>query len=432
MRIHRGTASRVFAGILVMVFSACGSPSSAAGEFSERATAEPERSASVPVALSTASATSTSPAPASAPGIETEATSLSMTWSGGRAEGRGPVRLKTFPLRTEEIGAITPMGLMVGGHVTPSQHLGISPIVRDVPPDRYDVLAPADGFIVSVQRVRKGNPDPAVQNRRYTGEYLVVIEHTGTFYTYIGLIERLESGVLAAMGGDPPPGPPRHTRIPVKAGQVIAKMGGDHGLDFGVVNTERVLSGFIRPEQFQNRDPMKPYMADPFDYVDEPLRTRLLTLNARKAAPFGGRIDYDQDGRLVGNWYREGSGGYAGIRGQMGYWGGHLTFAYHHIDPSRIIVSMGDFGGQPRQFWVKGNAPDPARIARADGIVRYELVFPMMGSDGRIYERPDADRVYGVVLAQLVEDRKLKVEIVPGGSADRSRNFTSAAVVYER
>lgn len=225
--------------------------------------------------------------------------------------------------------------------------------------------------------------------------------------------------------GEPQPGPPVSTRVPVKGGQVIGKMGGGHGLDFAVVNTEVTLKGFVNLDQFNSRDPFKPHLVDPFDYMDEPLRSKLLALNARKVKPYGGKIDYDVDGRLVGNWYRENTGGYAGFRGQLAYWGGHLTFAYHHIDPTKITVSLGDFDsderafrGQPRQFWVKGNAPDPAQISaprgatKSSGLVKYELVWAKLGSNGQTFELPDPDRgasrlddIHGVVLAQLVEDR---------------------------
>lgn len=350
----------------------------------------------------------------------------------GTALPSASVTLTTFPLRTEDIGRISPLGAMVHGHVTPSNHLGISPVDPDVPPDHYDVLAPADGLIVCVQRSPKGNPDPGVRGRRYTGEYLVVFEHTGTFYTRIGLIERLDSAVIDELGGEPRPGPPVMTRISVKAGQVIGKMGGGHGLDFAVVNTDVTLKGFVNPDQFRNRDPFKAHVVDPFDYIDEPLRGKLLALNPRKVEPFGGRIDYDVDGRLAGNWYREGMGGYAGFRKQLDYWVGHLTFAYHHIDPSKITISIGDFEGAPRQFWVKGNAPDPADVSPDSGPVIYELIWMKLGGDGRRFQRHDMDRIHGVVLAELIEDRKLKVEFFPGLAARDVAGFTSAARLYTR
>ena len=172
---------------------------------------------------------------------------------------------------------------------------------------------------------------------------------------------------------------------------------------------------------------------DPFDYFDEPLRSQLLALNVRKVKPHFGKIDHDVDGRLIGNWFREGSGGYPGDhRDLRGYWMGHLAFAPHHIDPTKIVVSIGDFGGRPAQYWVKGNAPDPANIGEADGVVKYELVWGQLGSSGDRQLRHDADTVQGVVLAQVLPGRKLKFEAFPGKSGSEIKGFTSAAKVYER
>jgi hypothetical protein len=344
----------------------------------------------------------------------------------------GPVRLSTFPLRIEDIASICPMGLMVGGHVTPSDHIGIAPKDMLAPADHYDVLAPADGYVVEVQRAPKGNPDPAVpQKFREMEMYKVVIEHSGTFWTYTSLINVLDERILDALGGAPAAGPPVFLRMPVTGGQVIGKMGGGHGIDFGVINTEVTLKGFVVPERFRSRDPHKRHTVDPFDYVDEPLRSRLLALNPRKTEPLGGKIDYDVDGRLVGNWYKVGSGGYAAPRGKLDYWVGHLAIVYHHIDASQITVSIGDFGGAVRQFWVKGNAPNPATVSAETGPVKYELVFPRIGSAGQTYEGIPTG-VQGVLLVELARDRTLRVEAFPGKTAEQVRGFSEAAILYER
>jgi hypothetical protein len=241
----------------------------------------------------------------------------------------------------------------------------------------------------------------------------------------------LDERIIDALGGVPQPGPPVNLRLPVKAGHVVGKVGGGHGLDFAIVNTEVTLKGFVRPEHFTNRDPYKPHTVDPFDYVDEPLKSQLLALNARKAAPRGGKIDYDIDGRLVGNWYKQGTSGYAARRGQLDYWLGHLSIVYHHIDPTQITVSIGDFGGKVRQFWVKANAPDPAEVSVATGPIKYELVYARIGSAGQTYEGIPTG-VQGVLLVQLLEGHKLRVEAFPGKSAGDVRGFTDSAAIYER
>ena len=58
------------------------------------------------------------------------------------------------------------------------------------------------------------------------------------------------------------------------------------------------LEKTIQDEQFLKRDQWKPHVVDPFDHIDEPLRSQLLAFNARKTPPLGGKIDYDIDGRL--------------------------------------------------------------------------------------------------------------------------------------
>jgi len=48
-----------------------------------------------------------------------------------------------------------------------------------------------------------------------------------------------------------------------------------------------------------------------------------------------------------------------------------------------------------------------------------------------VFQFPD-DRAHGVVLAQLVEDRKLKFEALVGRTAAEVTGFTAAAARYER
>jgi hypothetical protein len=112
---------------------------------------------------------------------------------------------------------------------------------------------------------------------------------------------------------------------------------------------------------------------------------------------------------------------------------GHLAFAYHHVEPSVVIVSIGDFDGQPRQFAVKGNGPDPADVSAKDGLVKYELVYAPIDSKGARIELPPQMRgVQGVLLAQLLDDRKLKIEALPSKRATEVPSFSRGAETYER
>ncbi len=109
-----------------------------------------------------------------------------------------------------------------------------------------------------------------------------------------------------------------------------------------------------------------------------------------------------------------------------------MAFVYHHNEPTNIVVSLGNYEGRPRQFWVRGNAPDPAKVSVQDGLVKYELVWGRLGTAGQRQERLDADVTQGVVLAQLQADGRLKLEVFPRRNAPEVTGFTAAARLLER
>lgn len=364
---------------------------------------------------------------------KTAAEQLNQQWSRGQAEGKGPVKLANFPLLVEDISHINPMGMMASGHTTPIDHLYL---VAKESPDKnklYDVLAVADGRIVVIQwrpNPTGKQPDPTVFDRAV--DLKVTLEHATTCWSYLDHLVELDPAIQKQVGSELKPGQPFPVRIPVEAGQVIGKVRGGFTFDFALIDTTVTNKGFVIPDQFLKRDPHKLHVVDPLDYVDEPLRTKLMSFNARKAKPLGGRIDYDIDGKLVGNWYREGTGGYAGLDRRWDYWVGHLTFAYHHLDPSQIIISIGDVEGRARQFAVRGNSPDPAKISVTDGLVKYSLVAPNIDSRTGQPLANFPERFFGTLLVQLVEDRKMKFEVFLDKTAQQVETFTSAAKFYER
>jgi hypothetical protein len=363
------------------------------------------------------------------------AAQLNQMWSQGRAEGKGPVKLKSFPLRIEDISHINPMGMMASGHTTPNDHLYLVARESSDKNKLYDVLAVADGYVVTIQW--RPNPpggqaqyDPTVFDRAV--DLKVTLEHAATCWSYVDHLVEVSDPIRKEAGERLKPGQPVHVRIPVKAGQVIGKVRGGFTFDFALIDTTVTRKGFVRPEQFLKRDPWKPHTVDPFDYIDEPFRTQLLAFNARKTPPLGGKIDYDVDGKLAGNWYREGTGGYAGLNRRWDYWIGHLTFAYHHLAPKVIIVSIGELNGRARQFAVRSNTPDPAKVGVSDGLVKYTLIAPNVDSrTGKPMTNFD-ERFHGTLLVQLLDTRKLKLEVFPGKGSHEVNEFTSAARIYER
>lgn len=369
------------------------------------------------------------------PAVRTDGTlDLNQFWSGGRATGNSPVKFTHSPMRIADIERIVPYGMMVGGHVCPIDHQYYFPKPLPASGEHFDVVSPADGHLVMIgHRVQLAG---STERQRDYDDYQLHIEHSATFYTHYDLLTKLDAGILEQLDASvrdrfarKQMSPPVHVRIPIKAGQVLGKVGG-RSLDFGAIDTSVVLKGFLNPTMYGHYA-WRVHTVDPFDYFDAPLRAQFLKLNPRQAEPRGGKIDFDVDGRLIGNWFREGTGGYSGTRDPRGYWMGHLAVVYHHIDPSQIIVSIGDFDGRPRQFAVVGNAPDPAKVSESTGPVKYELVMSPLGNSGQQFVGIDA-RVQGVLLVEVLKDRKLRVEPFIGKKAAEVTRFTEAARTYER
>ncbi len=359
---------------------------------------------------------------------------LKQQWSRGQAEGKGPVRFHHAPMRLADIERVIPYGLMVGGHVAPIDHQYYYPKQLKPGQPHFDVFAPADGQIVMIgHRVKLF---ASTEAKRAYDDFALHIEHTSTFYTFYDLLTELDPAILKALDESARQrfakkiqGPPVHARIAVKAGQVVGKVGG-RSLDLAVINTDTQLKGFLNPKMYGHYA-WRVHVVDPFDYFDEPLKAKLLALNPRKTEPRGGKIDYDIDGKLVGNWFKEKTNGYAGTRDPRGYWMGHLAIVYHHLDTDKVIASIGDYVGKPRQFGVKGNGPDPAKIGADAGLVKYELINPTSPSSAQPFAGSDGT-VQGVLLVQVLEGRQLKVETFPGKKAADVKGFTAAAAVYER
>jgi hypothetical protein len=336
-----------------------------------------------------------------------------------KCHGQGPVDLTVSPMRLQDIDYILPYGIMIGAHVTPIDHQYYEPADRSLGRDAYPVLAIADGFITKIEHRTND-----IQERfGEVDEYRLEFEHTCTFSSYFDLVTSLSPEILeqANFSGNRSVG----VRIPVKAGQVIGRIGGQT-LDFAVWDYEKVLTGFVNPEQY-NAEPWKIHTVDPYDYFVEPVRSQLLAKTTRTAAPRGGKIDYDIDGKIVGNWFLEGTNGYGGLSGTQDqyYWKNHLSIVYDAEIPDTIIISVGDFQGAARQFRVRGNSPDPATIGVSKTPTKYGLIS--QNAPGI-----PAGEFIGTMLVQLIDNRLLKLEIFYNQAASQVSGFTSDARRYER
>lgn len=357
---------------------------------------------------------------------------ITMKLSHGNCSGEGPVTLSTSPMKEEDFVFLVPYGLMVGGHVTPIDHQYFEPMDRSLPRDTYEVRVMADARIVEIQH----RYFPVSEGGREVDEYRIVFSHTCTFFTYYDLITSLSPEIKEEFE--------RHAEdnyavldIPVQEGQVIGYIGGQT-LDFAVWNTQMPLTGFIVPEHYDSES-WKIYTADPYNYYSSELRELLTWKNLRTTEPIAGKIDYDIDGRLIGNWFEEDGGGYMGT--ESDYWKTHLAVVPDHLDPTAVIISFGDYDGHARQFTVGEGFRDPEGVSTKTGLVKYNLAdIIYIQPDGSMWDREslvrglkvEAGDIKGCVLFQLISDRKLKMEIFDGKTSDEVVSFSSKAQVYER
>lgn len=354
-------------------------------------------------------------------------------------EGSGPVKFSTSPMDPKDVGIILPYGGMVGAHVTPIDHMYFSPVVFNSPRDTYEVRAMADGLITSISE-RTQNVTDINNGTPKEAEYQMKFWYSCDFASYYDLVTSLSPRLKAEFDARKN-GSYAQVQIKVKAGEVVGRIGGQT-LDFAVYDYTKILPGFIVPKHYL-AESWKLHVVNPFQYFTEPVKSQLLALNVRQAEPREGKIDYDVDGKLVGTWFKEGNNGFGETGGKNASpWRAHLSFVYDAIDPSMLIISVGDYGGQSQQFAVKGNAPDPATISKG-GVVAYELVQidHYRTSTGQSWDRTrpyndlkgrPGDRVQGTVLAQMIGPRTLKFQAFPGKTAAQIPGFTGSAITYER
>ncbi len=357
--------------------------------------------------------------------------------AGNNCSGSGPVTLSVSPMKAEDISSIIPYGLMVNEHVTPIDHQYFAPASYSSPRDSYEVRAPADGHIVSIQHRTSGGG--SFYNGRVTDEYRVVIDYSCTFLSYFDLLTSLTPDIQSKVGAQQNV----NVNIPVKAGQVIGKIGGQT-LDFAVWDTTKTLTGFLVPGHY-NGEPWKIHTVDPLDYASPELKAFMLSNNPRKAQPTSGKIDYDVDGKLAGNWFLKGQGGYSGNdQNNHDGWKGQFAFAPNNYDPSLWEISSGVWGTNAGQFAISPSQPKPDSVGKVNGLVKYELYQVQLLADGKLIDGQQTiygqqtitakatSQSVGCMLVQLSAQREMKAEGFPGQACANLSAFDNNVKIYER
>lgn len=375
-----------------------------------------------------------------------------MLW--GQPDGsckRSDVKFSASPMDPADIIYIEPIGELREGHIIPGDHGGFdyktSPTSTPV-----KVFAPADGVLVNVERHPYNPPAGYPRDMRHYHFYLV---HSCTLFTGFVHLTEFSPEILAASPQlkklDDENGNQftnLGVNIPVKAGQQIGTAWSFGLLGWVTVDLNHTNKGYLNPQSYKAEN-WRVHSVSGFDYFESSLKEKIIAKNPRKAQPQGGKIDFDIEGKAVGNWFEEGTGGLRDTNvdpKQCGnfpcpYWDGHIAFVYDFIDPMQLRVSIGhDWGLTGRTpFGVKGNSPDFKDIGIKNEMVKYELVGVKDVSREKGYDvnsslitQNDETQVLGTMLVQLTDEGTLKVEIFPGKMKDQISEFTQKAKVYER
>jgi hypothetical protein len=299
--------------------------------------------------------------------------------------------LRASPVDPSLVDFILPLGnLNPPSHTFPTDHIYfyvgyLRPEIGGVP-----VFAPGDGIISAIIS--------------HTNDSKVMVRATNTISYYVDHVV-LDSAI--AQGAR------------ITSGQKLGTSGsGGFGIDLGVTDDARTLTGFITPARY----PFETVHAEaPLKYFEEPMRSRLYDLVRRDGADRDGRIDFDQPGRLIGNWFLETLS--VSESSQPGAWTKLLAFVADNIRPSERRISVGGTLAVTGTFAVDAGTPSFADVTAASGLVRYGLSF---GSSENVQ-----GTIIGTMLVQMADGVHIRAEIVPA-SGGMVAQFSPAAQTYTR
>jgi hypothetical protein len=303
--------------------------------------------------------------------------------------------MEVSPLPLDKIRAIIPLGNLNprGGHVFPTDHIyfdyGGQP---DLP-----VTAPAAGRVFAIQSQSVG--DFKIEIR--------VNEHLCYYLAHLYVDPGIQDGNQ------------------VKAGQVIGRASAQSWLDLGAYDSRIRLKGFIHAARYPSPTLQT---VSPLSLFEEPLQSQLKAKVAREGTNKDGRIDFDQRGRLVGNWFHQTLSPEESQRGQPNVWAKQLAFVYDVRQPNAVRISIGGTVATAGIYAVPTSAPDPASVGVETGLVKYPLLVPQENTPGF----PAPFDAAGFLLVQLIGENQLKVAYFSINAVGTADGFASKASIYER
>ncbi len=341
---------------------------------------------------------------------------------------KGRVVLTHPPIDLSGVEYFFPMG---GLNVLPKAHGGFTLLGAYTFPASTPVYAVADGLVIRVSNgTREVPPIPdapqSVWHKTYD-DHLLTLKVSKSMLINYGHITDFSPELLDKLPKLKKSEDGIKVAVEVKAGDIIGYVGPHGAMDFSI--TDRNLNpSFLNPKRYP-KDYI--YSGNIFEYFETELTTEMVKKAFRKTPPRGGKIDYDQKGKIIGNWFLRGTESFI-------QWSRQLAIAYHDLFPERITISDGspmqdvpgiENPGAPDVWWVKGNTPAPESIGVENGLVRYVLLNTQDHRDKTEY-KDNEQPVQGIMLVQALDDEKIQVEIFRGSTT--ANEFTTEARIYER
>jgi hypothetical protein len=335
------------------------------------------------------------------------------------------VQFTHLPTDLSQMAGFGPMGLVFG---IPKMHGGFGLLNRFTIPSTVPVYAMGEGYIYNIEKDFRTVPDywtPDIAGTDYDDFSLNIVysKHAGGYYGHVtALSDEILEQAGEIMEGR---GVRNEVRIKISPGQVLGYIGTHPGIDIGMYDYERERY-FANPSMYGRE-----YRAAVCytDYLPAHLREEIWEINPRTAEPRCGRVAYDKEGTLAGNWFLEGTT-------ELTQWSRQLIFARDDLygdqitiaDASPLVDGDGilNTGRDPYIWFVKGNTPEPESITVESGLVKYEV------ADRWVLIRDEHADPAGTLLIQMHEPEKIEYEYFEGKTADEVSGFTSNSRIYVR
>lgn len=334
------------------------------------------------------------------------------------------VQFSHLPTDVFQMEGFGPMG---GLHGIPKMHggFGLSNYYT-FPTTWIPVYAMGEGYIYNIEKDFRTVPDhwsPAGTEYDDFSLNIVYSKHTGGYYGHVSALsdEILDQAGEIIEGR----GVRNEVRIKISPGMVIGYIGPHPGFDIGMYDYERE-NYYANPSWYSLEYRSAVCYTD---YLPASLQEEIWAINPRTVEPRCGRVAYDKEGTLAGNWFLEGTT-------DLSQWSRQLIIARDAIEGNRIAISdasplLDGDGGQnmnifPNYWFVKGNTPDPESITVESGLVKYEAIDSWRFIH---HEHTDSE---GTLLIQMLEPEKIQYEYFEGKTADEVADFTANSKMYVR